>query len=164
MNHMRKNLQALFCKCQRGVAMVEFVLIFPFLLAMIFAVIEFSMLFATMLSINYATSEAAREVSVFDPRITTQDYAVRANDAMRRALPPVIAGLEGRLQFQVTEIDGCGSVADAVCLQLRITYPNYAANPIVPGVFSGLLPGGQNLLPAQLESTTTARLPVRLAP
>lgn len=51
---------------QRGASLVEFAIIMPFLILLLFGIIEFSWLFATNLDVRHGAREAARQAATDD--------------------------------------------------------------------------------------------------
>jgi hypothetical protein len=132
---------------QRGALLVELVLTLPILLAVVFAIVEYSVLLGALLIMNNTTSEAARQVTVFRTGFSQSDYERVARDSLDRLLPQYVGNFRTNIVRTVTATP-CG---DSVCLRLRVVYPNYRNNPLVGNSF--FIP-----LPASLSAESTTRV------
>ncbi|HEX4842535.1 MAG TPA: TadE family protein [Limnobacter sp.] len=132
---------------QRGALMIELILTLPVLLAVVFAIVEYSVLLGAMLVMNNTTTEAARQVTVYRSGFSQADYEDLARDALQDLLPTYVGGFRANVQPSVTSF-ACG---DSVCMRLRLDYPDYSGNPIVGNSF--FVP-----LPASLSAESTTRV------
>ncbi|HEX4918839.1 MAG TPA: TadE/TadG family type IV pilus assembly protein [Limnobacter sp.] len=135
------------CHGQRGALMIELILTLPVLLAVVFAIVEYSVLLGAMLVMNNTTTEAARQVTVYRSGFSQADYEELARDALNDLLPTYVGGFRANVQPSVSSFT-CG---DSICVRLRLDYPDYAGNPIVGNSF--FIP-----LPASLSAESTTRV------
>lgn len=132
---------------QQGALLVELVLTLPILLAVVFAIVEYSVLLGALLIMNNTTSEAARQVTVFRTGFSQADYEEFARDSLDSLLPQYVGNFRENI-VQSVNATPCG---DSVCLRLRLVYPNYQDNPLVGNSF--FIP-----LPANLSAESTTRV------
>jgi len=121
--------------------MIELVLTLPILLAVIFAIVEYSVLLGAMLIMNNTTSEA----TVYRSGFAIGDYESFAQDALEDLLPTYVGSFRESVVSSVNSF-ACG---DSTCLRVRLDYPNYSSNPLVGNSF--FIPLPENL---SAESTT----------
>jgi hypothetical protein len=132
---------------QRGALMVELVLTLPILLAVVFAIVEYSVLLGAMLIMNNTTSEAARQATVYRSGFSVGDYETLARDALADLLPAYVGPFRESVVPSVNSFP-CG---DSTCLRVRLDYPNYSRNPLVGNSF--FIP-----LPENLSAQSTTRV------
>lgn len=132
-------------KNQSGALLVELVLTIPILLAVIFAIVEYSVLLGALLVMNNTTVEAARQATVYRSGFALTDYESLGEEALQDLLPEYVGSFRASIVPSVSSF-ACG---DSVCLRLRLDYPNYSSNPIVGNSF--FIPLPENL---SAESTT----------
>ncbi|BET26772.1 TadE-like protein [Limnobacter thiooxidans] len=132
---------------QKGALLVELVLTLPILLAVVFAIVEYSVLLGALLIMNNTTSEAARQVTVFRTGFSQADYEEFARDSLDSLLPQYVGSFRENI-VQSVNTTPCG---DSVCLRLSLVYPNYQNNPLVGNSF--FIP-----LPANLSAESTTRV------
>ena len=130
---------------QQGALMIELVLTLPILLAVIFAIVEYSVLLGAMLIMNNTTSDAARQATVYRSCFGVSDYEVLSQDALEDMLPSYVGSFRDSVVPSVNSF-ACG---DSTCLRVRLDYPNYSSNPLVGNSF--FIPLPENL---SAESTT----------
>ncbi|MDX1668294.1 MAG: TadE family protein [Limnobacter sp.] len=135
----------------KGVSLIEFSVVAPVLLLIMFAVIEYSIMFAAMVLMNNATAEGARQASLFQNGFTAEDYRADAVAAMSADLPEFIANFTSRVELAGV-IENCGG---QTCLRLTATYPDYANAPLIDGYVSAL-----GLMPANLTAESYTRLTI----
>jgi Flp pilus assembly protein TadG len=129
--------------CNRGLAAVEFALLAPALLALIFAIIIYSLYFATYMGVRQATAEAARAaVTGMSTAERSQLASARATTVMAgygslmgtNSIPQVTAQQTSTGLFQVTvtyDISGSPLLGYASLLPMpksTITYQVIVAN------------------------------------
>lgn len=130
---------------QGGALMVELVLTLPVLLAVIFAIVEYSVLLGAMLIMNNTTSEVARQATVYRSGFALSDYETLAEESLEDLLPVYVGAFRESVVPSVVSF-ACG---DSTCLRVRLDYPNYNNNPLVGNSF--FIPLPENL---SAESTT----------
>lgn len=131
--------------------MIEFAFVAPVLLLIMFAVIEYSVMFGAMILMNNVTGQAARQAAVIQPGFSANDYATDAVSFMTAQMPDYIAGFKDRLVLTSDVVDCNGQT----CLNIKVTYPNYATTPLVAGYLSAL-----GLLPDSLSAEAVSRLSI----
>ncbi|MCC5782362.1 pilus assembly protein TadE [Kocuria sp. CCUG 69068] len=106
-------------RCARGAVAVEFALVLPLLLTILFAIIEFGHAYNVQISVTHAAREAARTMAV------TQDWTAAQDAAL--ASSPSLTPTD--LQFPAEPACTAGMPVEVI-----LTYP-------LPGL-TGLLPSG----------------------
>ena len=139
------------CRQSRGASLVEFSIVVPVLLLIMFAVIEYSIMFAALALMNNATAEAARHASLFQSGFTAEDYRADALAFMASDLPAFINNFNARIQMNGV-IEDCGG---QTCLRLTATYPDYKNAPLIDGYISTL-----GLMPTDLFAESYTRLSI----
>lgn len=135
---------------QKGALLIELVLTLPILLAVIFAIVEYSVMLGAMMIMSNTASEAARQTTVYRSTFSRADYENAARSSLQSLLPTYVGSFRTRVIPSVSTFT-CG---DSVCMRLRLDYPNYANNPIVGNSF--FVP-----LPNALRAEATTRIEPR---
>lgn len=138
-------------KRAKGASLVEFAVVAPVLLLIMFAVIEYSIMFAAIALMNHATAEAARHASLFQNGFTAEDYRTDALAFMASDLPAFINNFNARVQMNGV-IEDCGG---QTCLRLTATYPDYNTTPLIDGYVAAL-----GLMPTDLFAESYTRLSI----
>jgi len=125
--------------------LIELVFTLPILLAVVFAIVEYSILLGALLIMNNSTSEAARQTTVFRSGFTQADYENLARASLAESLPNYVGDFKTNVVASVNSF-ACG---DSTCMRLRLDYPNYKTNPLVGNTL--FIPLPENL---SAESTT----------
>jgi len=133
---------------QSGVSTIELAITMPVFLLVLFAIVEYSVLLGALFVMNNATSEAARQATVFRSNLSSSGYATIARNALNDSLPVYVGSFRTNVVTSVTPF-ACG---DSTCLRLRVDYPEYQNKPILGKIFSGLP------LPANLRAESVARV------
>jgi Flp pilus assembly protein TadG len=126
----------------RGAQLVEFALVAPLLILLLFGIIEFGWLFAQMNEIRHVAQEGARWGAVSHPEVDGVggedwgDLAARACGA---------ANLPGGTTVTITGSEGGGSKGDTATVTVTATVPS------LTGLIDSFLPSG-------LSNTATFRL------
>lgn len=127
-----------------GAAALEFALVLPILLLIIFAIISYAYMFSVRQALTQAAAEGARAAAVAQ----TGQSATRATAAVNEAL----SGLDmtcGTAGLTCTPTPAtCGTAA---CMRVTVTYAYRANNPI-----PNLLPDA--MIPASLSFTSSAEV------
>jgi Flp pilus assembly protein TadG len=119
---------------ERGASLVEFALLAPLLILLVFGIIEFSWAFAQNLNVRHGAREGARLAAV--------DFPLLVNEACGRM--DIVSGAS--VTIASTDINGGGvGVGDEVAVTMTAPY-----NPIT-GLFT-------SWLPASLDSTVAIRI------
>jgi Flp pilus assembly protein TadG len=130
---------------ERGAAAVEFAILVPLLLLLIFGIISYGVMLAFRQSLSQAASEAAR-AAVGAP--SAQVNAV-AQSAVKGALDTYGKSCSAGVACTISTPAPCAGDSSHNCVQVTVTYP-YRGNPIVPTV-----PGLGFTLPATLSFTSS---------
>lgn len=126
----------------RGAQLVEFALVAPLLILLLFGIIEFGWLFAQMNEIRHVAQEGARWGAVSHPDINSdgnEDWA----DIVARACGA--ANLPGGTTVSVTGSEGGGTKGDTATITVNATVQS------LTGLVDSFLPSG-------LSNTATFRL------
>ncbi len=146
----------------RGAAAVEFALVVPIFLALLFGIISYGMMLSVRQGISQATAEGARVYAVAPsgtPSATLKSTALSAvNDAISSYGVSCTSG--GALVKGTTTVGSCTvpTAASACtggtgqCATVKIVY-NYRANPMVQ-----TFPGLDATLPETLTFNSTVRV------
>jgi Flp pilus assembly pilin Flp len=140
---------------ERGAAAVEFALVVPFLLLILFGIISYGFMLSVRQSISQAAGEGARAAAVTLVDGNKRAAAITAiDDALSYGL-----SCDGTNLLRSGEVIGDCTVSDpapcddgAECVTVSLTY-DYRDHPIVP-----TLPGLSGAMPDSLEYTTIARV------
>ncbi|GAA4802570.1 hypothetical protein GCM10025786_01380 [Nocardioides caeni] len=142
----------------RGAAAVEFALIMPILLILVFGIISYGYMLSFRQAISQGAAEGARAAAVSqDPGSQESD----AIDALNEALDSygvTCAGPDGPLRRNDAtvgtcgvEVGACDNDASADCAEVSVNY-DYDANPLLPVPLVGIA------LPDNLSYTAVARV------
>ncbi len=139
----------------RGIAALEFALILPLFLTVLFAIISFSVQFGAQQLMTLAAAEGARAALQFQP---ANDAATALGLRRTRACTSAMA-LVGTIQTRTGNSVSCATVLNACahdaalqCLEVRLSYP-YRSRPLIPA-----LPFLDNLTPETLRGLATVQL------
>lgn len=134
---------------QAGALLIELVLTLPILLAVVFAIVEYSVLLGALLIMNNSTSEAARQTTVFRGGFSEENYKNLARESLVDSLPIYVGDFRTNVVPNVERVPCGDSDPDSICLRLRLEYPGYKNNPLIGNYF--FIPLPENL---SAESTT----------
>ena len=149
---------------ERGVAAIEFALVFVVLFSVLYALATFGAVLYTQQSVTRASEEGARAVGLLTPAPTAADQRVKdaVYDSLAQSLVvPVSAStsvttrrswIVSNVTVDVTRTDPSAPGA-YIRYVVTVTYP-YRANQLLPAMPIV----GQWVLPNQLRSRTTAAL------
>jgi Flp pilus assembly protein TadG len=131
-------------RTENGAAFVEFTLVLPFFLTLIFGLISMGGLFSFRQTLSQAATEGARAAAISPANYTFAQRTTRATDAINQAFAgiggtAVSCGVGGLTCTIPSVPTSCGNSAQ--CISVTLTYA-YAANPRipVPQFFSFTLP------------------------
>jgi Flp pilus assembly protein TadG len=139
---------------ERGAAAVEFALVVPLLLLVLFGIISYGFMLSVRQSLAQAAGEGARAAAVTLVDARKQQAAV---DAIDGALSYGLS-CDGANLLRDGEVIGSCTVSapapcdDVECVTVTLRY-DYRDHPVVPSVL-----GLSSVLPASLEYTTVARV------
>ncbi|WP_254783858.1 TadE/TadG family type IV pilus assembly protein [Collimonas sp. OK307] len=131
---------------KRGIAAIEFALIFPVFFLMLYGIISYGMIFLAQQSMTLAAEEGARAAL----RYTAVD-ADRGTAACA-AVAPLVSWLVNVDTCQPPSPAPCAAPSSARCITVKVTYP-YTTYPLVPA-----LPGLGVALPTTLGSSATVQI------
>lgn len=140
----------------RGAAAVEFALILPFLLILVFGIIAYGFMLSFRQAISQGAAEGARAAAVSQ----SGDKVAAARSALNDALSDygVQCGTGGGLTHNgdaaggcAIAIAACANDATAQCVTVTVNY-DYDAEPLIT------VPGVGIALPNNLEYTAVARV------
>lgn len=128
---------------QRGVAAIEFALVFPVFFLLLYGIINYAMIFVAQQSLTLAAEEGARAAL----RYTAGDRGAVAC----ATVTPLVSWLSHATCPQPVTA-ACAAISTAQCITVRVTYP-YSQYPLVPS-----LPGMSAALPTTLGSSATVQI------
>lgn len=139
---------------EAGSALVEFVVILPFFLGIVFALISFGAMFSFRQTLSQAATDGARAAVIAPANFTfaqRRDRAINAiNEAFAGELGSDVSCGTGGLTCTIPTVPtSCGDASQ--CISVTATYA-YATHPRVP------VPQFLGLLPDTLEYTASARI------
>lgn len=139
---------------ERGAAAVEFALVVPLLVLILFGIVSFGLMLSLRQGLSQAAGEGARAAAV---TLVDADKNTAAVAAIDDALGYGVTCSGGTLQRGGETVGTCTVSApapcgDAECVTVSLSYV-YDEHPIVPSLL-----GIGAMLPDTLEYTTTARV------
>lgn len=123
-------------KSEKGQSLVEFALMLPLLIVILFGIIDFGRVFNAYLTINHASREAARAASIGKDDTTIKNTAV--NDAANISLTADQVGIN----FPT------GDRSSGNDAKITITYPITFLTPVIGNIVG----------PIKLKATTIMRV------
>ena len=131
-------------RSESGAAFVEFVLVLPFFLFLIFAMVSYGGMFSFRQTLSQAATEGARAAVIAPAYSTFAQRSSRAitavNEAFQGEVGDSVSCGTGGLTCTIPAVPtSCGDAAQ--CISVKVTYA-YAAHPrlSVPQFFSFALP------------------------
>lgn len=132
---------------EAGVATLETALTLPLLLAAIWAVISYGLVFTVDHTLSAAASDGARAaVGTTDEAAAVAAAAAAAQDRLDRAL----GGFAPDAAVATPTVTDCVAPAGARCLTVEVTYP-WGSAPIIPDLLAVVTPD-------VLSATSTVQL------
>lgn len=124
---------------QRGVAAIEFALVFPIFFLIFYGIITYGLILVAQQSITLAAAEGARAALRYAATET-----VRTNNARNAATGTgsAAAWLNGRLVFTGTLLANCPYNTPDInsrCYSVTVAYPSYRQNPLAPLILGPLI-------------------------
>jgi Flp pilus assembly protein TadG len=126
----------------RGVAAVEFAIVFPLFFLIFYAIVSYGLIFVAQQLLTLAAENGAHAALAFNGTTPPGTVACSAATISSQSLGPNITCVPAALQT-------CTFDSKAQCLTVSVSY-NYAAHPLVP-----ILPGIGLLTPSTLSSSAT---------
>lgn len=130
-------MKPMFLK-QRGAAAIEFSLVFPVFLALIYAIVTYSVVFMLIQGFTYASEDALRAAIAVDCDGLTSQECIddRITPAVRAQAVNSLTWLPASVKAQVLGAAGEEVVVNCssgTCT-VEIRYDNYASNPLIPAI------------------------------
>ena len=118
---------------ERGAAAVEFALVVPLLLMLVFGIIQYGYILSFRQALSQGAAEGARAAAVAPSSLTTAQKQAAATNAVQQALGGygVTCG---------TALIPCPQATGKTCAQVALTY-DYDARPLMPKVPLVPVPG-----------------------
>jgi len=137
---------------------VEFALVVPLLLVLVFAIISFAFMLSFRQALSQAAAEGARAAAVqLDASARTTDATTAVNDALAGAGITCAGGVlrDGTTNAGTCVVGpavGCASAPSQDCVTVTLTY-RYADHPRVPS-----FPLVGSMMPEELSYAATVRV------
>ncbi len=131
---------------EAGIATLEFALVLPILLVVIWAAISYGMVFTVNHTLSAAAAEGARAAIGAPNDAEAVTAATLAASDQLDALGQHAANA----QVSTPTVDDCPAPAGTRCITVRVSYP-WAAAPVIPEMLGILTPD-------VLEATSTIQL------
>lgn len=112
---------------QRGAAAIEFSLVFVLVFTLFYAMVSYSFPLLMLQTFNTASAQSVRAAIRADPE--SDNFAENATRLAREEATRQLAVLPGVITSRVN-VDA--SVIDGTRVSVRIEYPGYSANPVIP--------------------------------
>lgn len=123
---------------QRGAAAIEFSLVFPVFLALIYSIVTYSTVFMLIQGFTYASEDALRAAIAVDCNgLTTQECIDdHITPAVRAQAVNSLVWLPESVKTQVLGAAGEKVVVNCTggTCTVEIRYNNYATNPLIPAI------------------------------
>jgi Flp pilus assembly protein TadG len=129
-------------RAERGQSLVEFAMVAPLVLVLLFAIVDFGRAFQSWITVTNAAREGARLAAT---GATQQDVVARVQTAAS-GLSPALAG------NQITVTNAQGTTGTSVTV--RVSYPLQLITPL--GSLLGLLGGEHGSVPNSFTIASTA--------
>lgn len=139
----------------RGIAAMEFALILPAFLTVLFAIVSFAVQMGAQQLMSLAAAEGARAALQFQVAPDAASaLALRRTRACTsaNALVDLLQRRSANSITCTTVVNACGHDAALQCLRVQLSYP-YRSRPLIPA-----LPFLGNLLPETMLGTATVQL------
>ncbi|WP_259294979.1 TadE/TadG family type IV pilus assembly protein [Paraburkholderia sp. DHOC27] len=136
---------------QRGVAAVEFALVFPLFFVVMYGIVTFSLVFVAQQSLTLAAEEGARAALNYQQATSVSAALTARANAACSAATNMIATMVNTATCVATPTT-CNYNASMDCVNVTLTY-NYASNPLIPN-----LPLMNMAMPSALVSSAMVQL------
>lgn len=118
---------------QRGVAAIEFAIIFVLLFAIFYALVSYTFPLFIVQSLNHAAAQGARAALSVDTSTDTATYQTNVTKVVNIEITQQLTYLPSTITSNLThEIKF--NTPNAGDLTVVISYPNYKTNPMVPAI------------------------------
>ncbi|MBF4160460.1 TadE/TadG family type IV pilus assembly protein [Nocardioides acrostichi] len=138
-----------FSRRERGAAAVEFALVAPLLVVLVWGIISYGYMLSFRQALSQGAAEGARSAAVQATAYDASQQTARttaAKDSLDEAMASYGVSCSGGATCAVAYVP-CGS---NTCVSVTVTYP-YGAHPLIPSI--PMVP-----LPASLAYTATVRV------
>lgn len=119
-------------KNQRGAAAVETALVFSLFFSLLWGGLSYALPFFMLQVMNNATSEAVRAAVAADPGKGQSAYSAKLTELATSKLATGYDWLPTSMKAGLVSSITISSVAGQSMLIVKLTYPNYGTNPIIP--------------------------------
>lgn len=123
---------------QKGAALIEIALVFPLFIAVMWATVGYGLPFFMLQTMNHAAEEAIRAAVRADPLQTSTAYRAKLVSLAQTRLDEKLAVLPDSMKTPLVRSVTVETISSLPTLVVRVTYPNYAQNPVIPVL---VLPG-----------------------
>jgi len=120
---------------QQGTAMLEFVIVLPLLLLLVFGIMEFSILFSRLQTVSNAAREGARDAIVF--RATCNDSTV-VSEVRSTVKNYATSGGITLDDADITVTDPCPGSGNDTTVQVVSTYTFQVVGGFLPGLATSI--------------------------
>ncbi|OLL32044.1 pilus assembly protein TadE [Burkholderia sp. SRS-W-2-2016] len=138
-------------RTQRGMAAIEFALVFPLFFVILYAIVTYSLILVAQQNLTLAASEGARAALNWQSNSSMSDALTRRASAACDAAKLVAATLVQSMHCTTTTTS-CGPGNAMQCISVSLSF-DYSATPLVP-----TLPGFGIALPNKLYGNATVQL------
>lgn len=147
---------------EKGATAVEFALLFPLFLAILFGIVTFGMVFVLQQAMTLAVEEGARAAIAVDPAAYSPggvfDQAGFLGAVTPRAqqrITAALAWLPGTLENNAVTTVTLQAITEGFAVVVTVRYP-YGAHPIIPALPLPIV--GTLIPPAQLSAQAVVRV------
>ena len=126
-------------KAQKGAAAVEFAMVFTLFFGMLWAILAYAIPFFLLQVMSHASHEATRFALRADPDQGVATYHATLISLAQQRVTQETAWLPNALRAPLQTTTQVVDLATQPRLLVRITYPNYSSNPVIPALTLPLL-------------------------
>lgn len=145
---------------ERGAATIEMAMVFTLFFGIMWATVSYTLPFFVYQVMNHAASEAARAAVRADPELGDSAYTAKLETLAAARLASEYNWMPAKFQQALTttvNVIAMPGNPSARMLVVRLTYPNYNSNPIVPALTLPVLGTIPNI-PGNLTAESHYRL------
>lgn len=124
----------------RGAAAVEFALVVPLLLMLVFGIIQYGYILSFRQALSQGAAEGARAAAVAPASLTTAQKQTAATEAVQQALGSYGVTCGTAVMTCAVTLIPCPQATGKTCAQVALTY-DYDARPLMPKVPLVPVPG-----------------------
>lgn len=118
---------------ERGAAAVEFALVMPLLLLLVFGIIQYGYILSFRQALSQAAAEGARAAAVAPASMSATDKQAAARNAAQQALSSYGVTCGSSVMTCAISIIPCPRDSTKTCAQVALTY-DYEERPLMPSV------------------------------